>query len=240
MISQTLHTENLSKIYRGRKVIKNCSIQLKRGECLGLLGPNGAGKTTFFRMLAGIIQPSFGRIFLGNVDISHLPMYMRGRLGIRYLPQESSIFKGLSVEDNIMAILEILVEDPQERNVTLEKLLDEFNITHIRKNKGQTLSGGERRRVEIARAVIGDPAFILFDEPLAGIDPKMAQEIRSIMLHLKKRKIGLLITEHNVRETFAVVDRVYVIYDGRILKEGPPKSIVKDDEVRNLYLGSEF
>ena len=232
--------KNLCKVYHQKTVLSSCSLAVKSGEAVGLLGPNGAGKTTCFGLFTGLVHPTKGRITLGDVDITALPMYRRGRLGIRYLPQDPSIFRGLSVEDNLMAIIELFIADPSKQNERLEELLEEFNITSLRKNAATHLSGGERRRVEIARALVGNPYFILFDEPLAGIDPKMTQEIRSLIKHLKKKGIGILLTEHNVHETFMLIDRAYVIHEGHVLSTGSPEDLKKDAKVRSVYLGHDF
>lgn len=230
----------IGKTYGKRTVVQNVNLHIQRGEAVGLLGPNGAGKTTTFSMIAGLVSPTHGHIYLDNADITHLPMYRRARLGIGYLPQESSIFRGMSVEDNIRSVLEIHESDPVAREDHLETLLSEFMITHLRSASALTLSGGERRRVEIARALACKPHFILLDEPLAGIDPIAIQDIRDLISHLKDRDIGVLITDHNVRETLGIVDRAYIITEGRILMEGTPKEIIADDTVKEVYLGDSF
>lgn len=235
-----LKAENLGKSYDKRLVVRDVSLSLNRGEVVGLLGPNGAGKTTCFYMISGLISPNNGKIFLDGDDITDLPMYRRARLGIGYLPQESSIFRGMNVEDNIMAILEVIEHDTLKRAKRLEELLAEFSITHLRYAPALSLSGGERRRVEIARALASKPSFILLDEPLAGIDPIAVGEIRSLIIHLKKRGIGVLITDHNVRETLAIVDRAYIIHNGEVLMEGTPQDIIKNENVRKVYLGDKF
>lgn len=235
-----LSAENLRKIYSKKIIVDKVNISLKQGEVVGLLGPNGAGKTTCFFMISGIVAPSFGKIKLDGQDITVLPMYKRARLGIGYLPQESSIFRGLNVEDNIRTILEIVLPDKKNIDKTLESLLSEFMITHLRKSPALTLSGGERRRVEIARALAANPKFILLDEPFAGIDPIAMKDIRKLILYLKSKKIGILITDHNVRETLSIVDRAYIISDGKIIKEGNPKEIIINKEVKKHYLGEDF
>lgn len=235
-----LKASNLGKYYAKRPVIRDISISVQRGEAVGLLGPNGAGKTTCFYMISGLIRPDYGTITLDDHDITDLPMYRRARMGIGYLPQEASIFRGLTVEQNIMAILEVTEPIRERRQILLDELLAEFSITHLRHAPSLALSGGERRRVEIARALASNPAFILLDEPLAGIDPIAVGDIRDLVSHLKDRGIGVLITDHNVRETLEVVNRAYIIHDGVVLMEGTPKEIVGNDEVRRVYLGEKF
>lgn len=235
-----LSVRNLGKQYSKRPVVRNVSLDLQRGEAVGLLGPNGAGKTTCFYMITGLVAPDYGTISLDGTDITELPMYRRARLGIGYLPQETSIFRGLTVEQNIMAVLEVTEPDPQTRRAMLDELLAEFSITHLRSSPSVALSGGERRRAEIARALAGRPAFILLDEPLAGIDPIAIAEVRDLVKHLKDRGIGVLITDHNVRETLDVIDRAYIIHDGTVLFEGVPNDIVNNDDVRRVYLGEKF
>ncbi len=235
-----LEIDNLSKAYKGRQVLRNIKISLRHGEIVGLLGPNGAGKTTCFYMISGLIKPDSGTIHLNGENITTLPMYRRARKGISYLPQESSIFRGLSVEDNIRSILEISEDDAERREQMLESLLSEFSIQHIRRSPALALSGGERRRTEIARALASKPSFILLDEPLAGIDPIAVGDIRELILHLKKRGLGVLITDHNVRETLDIVDRAYIIHSGSVLMEGTPEEIVNDQNVRRVYLGEKF
>lgn len=230
----------LAKQYKERLVVRDVAISLKRGEAVGLLGPNGAGKTTTFYMLMGLTPADRGNITLDGHDISKLPMYQRARLGLGYLPQEASIFRGLTVEQNIMAVLEIAESDPVARTQALEALLDEFSLNHIRRSPAPALSGGERRRCEIARALASRPHYILLDEPFAGIDPIAVAEIRELVTHLKKRGIGVLITDHNARETLDIVDRAYIIHDGRVLLEGTPAEIVASEEARRLYLGERF
>ncbi len=235
-----LEAHHIGKRYGGRPVVRDVSLRLQRGEAVGLLGPNGAGKTTCFYMITGLVQPDVGRIMLDGEDITRLPMYRRARLGIGYLPQEASIFRGLTVEQNILAVLEISESDPSARQMMLDELLAEFSITHLRLAQGITLSGGERRRVEIARALASRPAFILLDEPLAGIDPIAVDEVRNLVKHLKDRGIGVLITDHNVRETLEVIDRAYIMHEGTVLMEGTPSEIVNNVDVRRVYLGDRF
>jgi lipopolysaccharide export system ATP-binding protein len=235
-----LAAHGLEKTFGARKVVRGVNIYVRRGEAVGLLGPNGAGKTTVFYMITGLIKPESGRIDLDGHDITGLPMYQRARLGIGYLPQEASIFRGLNVEDNIRAVLEEVEPDRRRRETDLDALLDEFGITRLRKTPSIALSGGERRRVEIARALASRPNYMLLDEPFAGIDPKAVVEIQKLVRHLTSRGIGVLITDHNVRETLALTDRSYIIYSGEVLMEGRQDDIVNDPEVRRLYLGEEF
>lgn len=235
-----LRVEKLRKSYAKRLVVGGVSLNVKRGEAVGLLGPNGAGKTTCFSIITGLIKADTGSVFLDDYDITLLPMYRRARLGIGYLPQETSIFRGLSVENNIRAILEVVEKDHDVIEERLELLLDEFSIKHIRRSPALSLSGGERRRTEIARALASNPHFMLLDEPLAGIDPIAVAEIRDLIAHLKDKNIGVLITDHNVRDTLGIVDRAYIINNGLVLKEGGPKEIVADANVRRVYLGEEF
>ena len=235
-----LVVSNLGKQYAKRPVVRNVSVSLQRGEAVGLLGPNGAGKTTCFYMITGLVRPDYGTIHMDGADITKLPMYRRARLGIGYLPQEASIFRGLTVEQNIMAVLEVSVPEPQRRYAMCDELLAEFSITHLRHSPAIALSGGERRRAEIARALAGLPSFILLDEPLAGIDPIAISDVRDLVKHLKDRGIGVLITDHNVRETLDVIDRAYIIHEGTVLMEGSPSDIVNNDEVRRVYLGERF
>ena len=231
---------HLGKRYRERPVLHDVSLTLQRGEAVGLLGPNGAGKTTCFYILTGLIRANTGTITLDGEDITHLPMYRRARLGIGYLPQEASIFRGLTVEDNIRAVLEVVESKQDRREQILDELLAEFGITHLRRAPALALSGGERRRVEIARALAAQPHFMLLDEPLAGIDPIALADIRDLVAHLRDRGIGVLITDHNVSATLQIVDRAYIIHDGRVLMEGIPEEIVASAEVRRVYLGNEF
>ena len=238
--STGLVVEHIMKRYKKRPVLRDVSLTVKRGEAVGLLGPNGAGKTTSFYIVTGLIDPDQGRIMLDGRDITRLPMYRRARLGISYLPQESSIFRGLNVEDNIRAVLQTVEDDPHRREHMLEELLAEFSITHLRQTPSVALSGGERRRLEIARALATHPQFILLDEPLAGIDPIAVGEIRDLVKHLKDRNIGVLITDHNVRDTLDIVDRAYILHGGQVLMEGKPDDIVNHKDVRRVYLGEKF
>jgi lipopolysaccharide export system ATP-binding protein len=230
----------LGKSFKRRPVLRNVNVSVQRGEAVGLLGPNGAGKTTCFYIITGLIAADTGLVTLDGRDITDLPMYRRARLGIGYLPQEASIFRGLTVEQNIRAILEIAEPVPETREATIEALMAEFSITHLRRAPAMALSGGERRRCEIARALATKPHFILLDEPLAGIDPIAVAEIRDLVAHLKDRGIGVLITDHNVRETLEIVDRAYILHEGRVLMEGKPAEIVANDDVRRVYLGDRF
>lgn len=231
---------NIGKKYKNRTVLKNVSLHVKRGEAVGLLGPNGAGKTTCFYCVTGLITPDYGDVHINGEDITSMPMYQRARMGIGYLPQEASIFRALSVEDNIKAILEIVEKNETKRENKLEELLNEFSIAHLRKSPAIALSGGERRRLEIARALASDPDFILLDEPLAGIDPIAVGEIRALVSQLKNRGLGVLITDHNVRETLDIIDRAYILHGGTVLMEGTPDEIVASKEVRKVYLGENF
>jgi lipopolysaccharide export system ATP-binding protein len=235
-----LTARHLAKQYRGRTVLRDVSLSLHRGEAVGLLGPNGAGKTTSFYIITGLIAADGGQVLLGDQDITRLPMYRRARLGIGYLPQEASIFRGLNVEDNIRAVLQIAVAEREQRESTLERLLADFALTKLRRAPALALSGGERRRVEIARALAASPSFILLDEPLAGIDPINVGEIRDLVGHLKDRGLGVLITDHNVRDTLEIIDRAYILHDGAVLREGTPEEIVADPAVRRVYLGERF
>jgi lipopolysaccharide export system ATP-binding protein len=238
--NEGLHIQNIGKSYNGRPVLLEVSLQVRRGEVVGLLGPNGAGKTTCFYTIVGLIAPDNGVIFFDGYDLTKMPMYRRSRLGIGYLPQEASIFRGMTVENNILSVLELVEPDPAARMEKLDSLLEEFGITRLRHSSALSLSGGERRRVEIARALAGEPSIILLDEPFAGIDPIAIGEIRDLVHHLKDRGIGVLITDHNVRETFDIIDRAYIIYDGHVLMEGTPDEIVADEDVRRVYLGEKF
>ena len=235
-----LGVHNLGKAYRARRVVQDVSLNVRRGEAVGLLGPNGAGKTTVFYMITGLVRPDKGRIELDGHDVTSLPMYRRARLGIGYLPQEASIFRGLNVEDNIRAVLEVTVPDRKAREAELDELLDEFNIAGLRKTPAIALSGGERRRCEIARALAGHPSFMLLDEPFAGIDPIAVGDIQDLVRHLKSRGIGVLITDHNVRETLGLIDRAYIIHSGHVLTEGTADEIVAHKDVRRFYLGEDF
>lgn len=238
--SGMLEANNLGKTYANKPVVRNVSLNLKRGEVVGLLGPNGAGKTTCFYMIIGLIAPDYGNIRLNNYDVTNMPMYRRARLGLGYLPQEASIFRGLTVEDNIMAVLETSESAPDNRRTMLEDLLGEFSLSHLRKTQSIALSGGERRRCEIARALASRPSFILFDEPLAGIDPVAIDDIRKLIIHMRSKGIGILITDHNVREALDIIDRAYIIHDGVVLMEGTPQEIVRNKDVKRVYLGERF
>lgn len=238
--STGLRVENLRKSYKKRVVIRDVSLTLKQGEVVALLGPNGSGKTTTFYAIAGLIYPEGGHIFIDGRDVTNLPMYRRAKLGIGYLPQEMSIFRGLSVEDNIMAILDISESDRHKRRERLEELLSEFSVEHLRRAPALALSGGERRRVEIARCLAANPRYLLLDEPFAGVDPISVGDIRHLVADLKKRGIGVLITDHNVRETLEIVDRAYILHDGKVLMSGSPKDVVENENVRRVYLGDNF
>ena len=231
---------NLKKVYGNREVVKGISINIKRGEVVGLLGPNGAGKTTTFYMITGMVRPNEGRVELNGNDITTLPMYKRARKGVGYLSQEPSVFTKLSVEDNLRLVLEMTSMNASEQSDRLEKLLEDFSINHIRKSKAYTLSGGERRRTEIARSLVMNPEFILLDEPFSGIDPIAVEDIQKIIFKLKSKNIGVLITDHNVRETLTITDRSYHLFEGNILKSGTPRELAEDEEARRLYLGSKF
>lgn len=235
-----LRIENLRKSYRKKVVIRDVSMELSRGEVVALLGPNGSGKTTCFYSIAGLVTPEAGRVSVDGVDVTRLPMYRRGRLGIGYLPQEMSIFRGMRVEDNIMAILEISEKDRHKRRERLEELLSEFSIEHLRRANALALSGGERRRVEIARCLAANPKYLLLDEPFAGVDPISVGDIRHLVSDLTKRGLGVLITDHNVRETLEIVDRAYILHDGTVMMSGSPDEVVNDDNVRRVYLGHDF
>ena len=235
-----LRAENIQKIYGNRQVVKGISLQVEQGQIIGLLGPNGAGKTTSFYMIVGMIKPNEGRIFLDNEEITHDSMYKRAQKGVGYLAQEASVFRKLSVEDNIMSVLEFTDLTKKQQKEKLESLINEFSLGHVRKNRGDLLSGGERRRTEIARALASDPKFILLDEPFAGVDPIAVEDIQSIVAHLKDRNIGILITDHNVQETLAITDKTYLMYEGGILKEGTPEELAEDEMVRKVYLGESF
>mgnify|MGYP001275063375 CR=1 FL=1 len=235
-----LHTQGISKSYGKVKVVNNVSIEVSQGEIVGLLGPNGAGKSTSFYMIVGLVSPEKGRVLLDNKDISSLPMYKRAQLGIGYLPQEVSVFRKLSVEDNIMGILEMTRLSKRERMIQLESLLEEFSLTKVRKNLGNSLSGGEKRRTEIARCLANEPDFILLDEPFAGVDPIAVEDIQRIVLKLREKKIGILITDHNVQETLSIVDRAYLLFEGAILKSGSAEDLAADEQVRKVYLGQNF
>ena len=235
-----LKTTNIVKAYKGRKVVDNVNIKVSQGEIVGLLGPNGAGKTTCFYMMVGLIKSDLGSIMLSDKNISHKPMYERAKLGIGYLAQEASVFRKLTVEDNIKAVLEIGSLSKLDQNKKLEELIEEFSLQKVRKNRGDLLSGGERRRTEIARALATDPKFLLLDEPFAGVDPIAVEEIQKIIFQLKNKNIGVLITDHNVQETLAITDRTYLMFEGSILKDGKPEDLAKDKVVRKVYLGQNF
>ncbi len=235
-----LETREISKTYRGRRVVDDVSVFVQQGEVVGLLGPNGAGKTTSFYMIVGLISPDSGRILVDEQDITSLPMYQRARRGISYLPQEASVFRKLTVEENLMAILETLSMGARERRDKRERLLDQLGLDKVRRSKGYMLSGGERRRVEIARSLVIDPSFLLLDEPFSGIDPIQVLELQRIIFDLKRTGIGILITDHNVRETLAVTDRAYIINNGRIFRAGSPEALERDPEVKRIYLGESF
>lgn len=235
-----LYTKNIQKSYKGKNVVKDVSIEVGQGEIVGLLGPNGAGKTTSFYMIVGLVRPDSGEVYLDEVEITKLPMYKRAQMGIGYLPQEISVFRKLSVEDNIMAILEMTDKSPTQRKARLEELLNEFNLNAFRKTLGNRLSGGEKRRTEIARALATDPKFVLLDEPFAGVDPIAVEDIQSIVSELKKKNIGILITDHNVQETLSITDRTYLLFEGNILKSGTAEELADDEQVRRVYLGRNF
>ena len=235
-----LYTKNIQKSYKGKNVVKDVSIEVGQGEIVGLLGPNGAGKTTSFYMIVGLVRPDSGEVYLDEVEITKLPMYKRAQMGIGYLPQEISVFRKLSVEDNIMAIIEKTDKSPTQRKARLEELLNEFNLNDFRKTLGNRLSGGEKRRTEIARALATDPKFVLLDEPFAGVDPIAVEDIQSIVSELKKKNIGILITDHNVQETLSITDRTYLLFEGNILKSGTAEELADDEQVRRVYLGRNF
>jgi lipopolysaccharide export system ATP-binding protein len=235
-----LKAVDLVKRYKKRTVVDTVSVEVNRGEIVGLLGPNGAGKTTTFYMIVGMIEPNEGKIYLDNTEITELPMYKRARMGMGYLPQEASVFRKLSVEDNIKAVLEMTKLSKAEQHKKAESLLEEFGLNRVRKNKGDVLSGGERRRTEIARALAVDPKFILLDEPFAGVDPIAVEDIQSIVASLKDRNIGILITDHNVQETLSITDRAYLLFEGKILKTGTAEELAADEQVRRVYLGQNF
>ncbi len=240
MSSLTIHTKNLIKIYGTRTVVNNVSFEVSQGEIVGLLGPNGAGKTTSFYQVVGLVKPDSGEVFLNETNITNTPMYKRAKMGIGYLPQEASVFRKLSVEDNIKAVLEMTKLSKSEQQDKLESLISEFRLQHVRKNNGDTLSGGERRRTEIARALAVDPKFILLDEPFAGVDPIAVEDIQEIIAKLKYKNIGILITDHNVNETLSICDRAYLLIDGKIFKHGSAEELANDEQVKRLYLGRNF
>lgn len=235
-----LRAENLIKTYKGRSVVKGISVEVNQGEIVGLLGPNGAGKTTSFYMIVGLVKPNSGKIFLDKTEITDFPMYKRAQHGIGYLAQEASVFRKLSIEDNILSVLQLTSLSKKEQEAKMEALIDEFSLQHIRTNRGDLLSGGERRRTEIARALATDPKFILLDEPFAGVDPVAVEDIQRIVAQLKDKNIGILITDHNVQETLAITDKTYLMFEGGILKAGVPEELVQDEMVRKVYLGQNF
>lgn len=237
---KTLRTEHIVKAYKGRKVVNDVSIEVKQGEIVGLLGPNGAGKTTSFYITVGLIKPDAGKVFLNDVDISKIPMYKRAQMGIGYLPQEPSVFRKMTVEDNITAVLEMTNLSKQEQKDRLENLIAEFRLGHVRKSNGDVLSGGERRRTEIARCLATSPDFILLDEPFAGIDPIAVEDIQKIVIQLKDKNIGVLITDHNVQETLSIIERAYLLFEGSVLKSGTAEELSQDETVRKVYLGQNF
>tara|TARA_Y100001970_G_scaffold250844_1_gene323045 strand:+ start:763 stop:1506 length:744 start_codon:yes stop_codon:yes gene_type:complete len=240
VLNSNLKVNKISKSFGNKQVVRNISLNINRGEIVGLLGPNGAGKTTTFYIIVGLIKPDTGEIHIENIDVSTLPIYLRGQKGISYLPQEASIFRGMNVEDNLMSIIEIIEKNREKHQIILENLLNEFDIQHVRKSKSIVLSGGERRRLEIARTLASNPKYLLLDEPLTGIDPVSIEEIKIIIKKLKNKNIGVLITDHNVRETLKIVDKVYIVNEGTIFFQGLPEDAVNDKKIRNFYLGSDF
>ncbi len=240
ILNDGLIINKISKTYGNKEVIRDISISIKRNEIVGLLGPNGAGKTTTFYMIVGLVKPESGSIILDKTEITNFPIYLRGKLGISYLPQEASIFRGMNVEDNLLSIIEINEKDKDKQNIILQNLLNEFDIEHVRKSKSVVLSGGERRRLEIARTLASNPKYLLLDEPLTGIDPVSIEEIKIIIKKLKDKNIGILITDHNVRETLKIVDKVYIVNEGAIFYEGDPQNAVNDERIKKFYLGSDF
>ena len=240
VLDNGLIVNKISKSYGNKPIVRDLSLNIKKGEIVGLLGPNGAGKTTTFYMIVGLIKPDTGSIILDKIDVSDLPIYIRGERGISYLPQEPSIFRGMNVEDNIMSIIEIIEKDKSKHIIILENLLNEFDIAHVRKSKSIVLSGGERRRLEIARTLASNPSYLLLDEPLTGIDPVSVDEIKIIIKKLKRKKIGILITDHNVRETLKIVDKVYIVNEGAVFFEGNPNDAINNEKIKNFYLGSNF
>ena len=240
VLNSNLQVNKISKSFGNKQVVRNISLNINRGEIVGLLGPNGAGKTTTFYIIVGLIKPDTGEIYIENIDVSTLPIYLRGQKGISYLPQEASIFRGMNVEDNLMSIIEIIEKNRDKHQIILENLLNEFDIQHVRKSKSIVLSGGERRRLEIARTLASNPKYLLLDEPLTGIDPVSIEEIKIIIKKLKDKNIGVLITDHNVRETLKIVDKVYIVNEGTIFFQGLPQDAVNDKKIRNFYLGSDF
>ena len=240
VLDNGLIVNKISKSFDNKPIVRDLSLNIKRGEIVGLLGPNGAGKTTTFYMIVGLVKPDTGSIILDKIDVSDLPIYIRGERGISYLPQEPSIFRGMNVEDNIMSIIEIIEKDKSKHIIILENLLNEFNIAHVRKSKSIVLSGGERRRLEIARTLASNPSYLLLDEPLTGIDPVSIDEIKIIIKKLKRKNIGILITDHNVRETLKIVDKVYIVNEGAVFFEGNPNDAINNEKIKNFYLGSNF
>ena len=240
VLNNNLQVNKISKSFGNKQVVRNISLNINRGEIVGLLGPNGAGKTTTFYIIVGLIKPDTGEIYIENIDVSTLPIYLRGQKGISYLPQEASIFRGMNVEDNLMSIIEIIEKNRDKHQIILENLLNEFDIQHVRKSKSIVLSGGERRRLEIARTLASNPKYLLLDEPLTGIDPVSIEEIKIIIKKLKNKNIGVLITDHNVRETLKIVDKVYIVNEGTIFFQGLPQDAINDKKIRNFYLGSDF
>ena len=240
VLDNGLIVNKISKFFDNKPIVRDLSINIKRGEIVGLLGPTGAGKTTTFYMIVGLVKPDTGSIILDKIDVSDLPIYIRGERGISYLPQEPSIFRGMNVEDNIMSIIEIIEKDKSKHIIILENLLNEFDIAHVRKSKSIVLSGGERRRLEIARTLASNPSYLLLDEPLTGIDPVSIEEIKIIIKKLKRKNIGILITDHNVRETLKIVDRVYIVNEGAVFFEGNPNDAINNEKIKNFYLGSNF
>ena len=240
VLNNNLQVNKISKSFGNKQVVRNISLNINRGEIVGLLGPNGAGKTTTFYIIVGLVKPDTGEIYMENIDVSTLPIYLRGQKGISYLPQEASIFRGMNVEDNLMSIIEIIEKNKDKHQIILENLLNEFDIQHVRKSKSIALSGGERRRLEIARTLASNPKYLLLDEPLTGIDPVSIEEIKIIIKKLKNKNIGVLITDHNVRETLKIVDKVYIVNEGTIFFQGLPQDAVNDKKIRNFYLGSNF
>ena len=240
VLNNNLQVNKISKSFGYKQVVRNISLNINRGEIVGLLGPNGAGKTTTFYIIVGLVKPDTGEIYMDNIDVSTLPIYLRGQKGISYLPQEASIFRGMNVEDNLMSIIEIIEKNKDKHQIVLENLLNEFDIQHVRKSKSIVLSGGERRRLEIARTLASNPKYLLLDEPLTGIDPVSIEEIKIIIKKLKDKNIGVLITDHNVRETLKIVDKVYIVNEGTIFFQGLPQDAINDKKIRNFYLGSDF
>ena len=240
VLDNGLIVNKISKSFGNKPIVRDLSLSIKKGEIVGLLGPNGAGKTTTFYMIVGLVKPDTGSIILDKIDVSDLPIYIRGERGISYLPQEPSIFRGMNVEDNIMSIIEIIEKNKSKHIIILENLLNEFNIAHVRKSKSIVLSGGERRRLEIARTLASNPSYLLLDEPLTGIDPVSIEEIKIIIKKLKRKNIGILITDHNVRETLKIVDKVYIVNEGAVFFEGNPNDAINNEKIKNFYLGSNF